>query len=49
MGDASVCWFCLKKRRRADGLFVKGLRKKFKVAEVLFEEEAREKGVFLYV
>ena len=49
MGDETVCWFCLKKRRRADGVFVKGLRRKFEVREVLFEAEAWEKGVFLYV
>ena len=48
MGDATVCWFCLKKRRRADRVFVKGLRKRFAVREVLFGAGAGEKGVFLY-
>jgi predicted nicotinamide N-methyase len=35
----AVCYFCMKKRRKADGRFVAALRKKFVVREVEFREE----------
>ena len=47
IGDKTVCWFCMKKRRRADVLFIKGLRKKFEVEDVELEVGG-EKGVLLY-
>ena len=47
MGTETVCWFCMKKRRRADGVFLKGLRKSFKVKEIEFERTVEDKGVFL--
>ncbi|KAL9121218.1 MAG: hypothetical protein Q9187_002227 [Circinaria calcarea] len=48
MSNITICWFCLKKRRRADGVFVKGLRRRFEVREVPLDAVAGEKGVFLY-
>ena len=44
-----VCYFCMKKRRKADMRFVKELRKKFEVVEIREEIVAEEKGVFLCV
>ena len=43
----TVCYFCMKKRRKADMRFVKGLRKKFEVVEIKKEVVMEEKGVFL--
>ena len=34
IGDNTVCYFCFKKRRRADLQFVKAVRKMFDVREV---------------
>ena len=34
IGDNTVCYFCFKKRRRADMHFIKGIRKAFDVAIV---------------
>ena len=47
MGVETICWFCMKKRRRADGMFVKELRKSFDVREVEFEASIGSKGVLL--
>ena len=43
-----TCWFCMKKRRRADLHFVKSLRKIFSVREIEVEREDDEKGTMLY-
>ena len=43
MGEETVCYFCFKKRRRADLGFVKSARKVFKVEDV---EDDPEKGVW---
>ncbi|KIW05181.1 hypothetical protein, variant [Verruconis gallopava] len=34
IGDSTVCYFCFKKRRRADMHFIKGIKKMFNVEEV---------------
>ena len=48
MGDETVCWFCMKKRRRADMRFVKKLRRSFRVEDVAFEKRSEEeKNVML--
>lgn len=46
MGEDTVCFFCYKKRRRADGEMVRKLRKMFVVEEVRGGWETD--GVFLY-
>jgi hypothetical protein len=43
IGDSTVCYFCFKKRRRADAQFMKVARKMFDVAEV---EDDPDKGVW---
>ena len=43
----TVCWFSMKKRRRADMVFIKRLRKRFEVQNVEFDAGG-ERGVFLY-
>lgn len=50
MGEQTVCWFCFKKRRRADLGFVKSLRKGFVVEEVRDDPERgvwEREGLFL--
>jgi protein N-lysine methyltransferase METTL21A len=47
MGPGTVCWFCMKKRRKADMRFVTALKKAFLVKEVEVEQEADGKGVIL--
>ena len=46
MGNDSVCWFCYKKRRRADKDMIRKLRKLFGVEEIKGGWE--KDGVFLY-
>lgn len=43
LGEHTVCYFCFKKRRRADLHFMKGVRKIFDVKEV---EDDPEKAVY---
>ena len=45
----SVCWFSMKKRRKADMRFVASLKKAFTVREVEVKREEGEEGVYLYV
>ena len=47
MGPGTVCWFCMKKRRKADMRFVAALKKAFSVGEVDVEQDTDEKGVIL--
>lgn len=42
-----VCYFCMKKRRKADMRFVGALKKQFEVEEVVKGVVDGEKGVFL--
>jgi hypothetical protein len=44
IGESTVCYFCFKKRRRADLQFVKGVRKMFKVEEVGDGAEGEREG-----
>lgn len=52
IGPETVCFFCFKKRRRADALFLKGVRKVLEVREVRDDPDgesyARE-NLFLWV
>ena len=50
-GDRKVCYFCFKKRRRADWRFVKGLKRGFEVREIVEDEEReryRAEGIWLF-
>ena len=46
MGDDTVCYFCYKKRRRADKDMIRKLRKLFDVEEIKGKWE--KDGVFMY-
>ena len=50
IGDHTVCYFCFKKRRKADMRFVKMMKKAFLVEEVEDSERAvyEREGLFLY-
>lgn len=52
IGEETVCYFCFKKRRRADMTFMKAARKGFEVREVRDDPERgvwEREGVFMYV
>lgn len=50
IGENTVCFFCFKKRRRADLTFVKAIRKVFEVVDVEDDPDRnvwRREGLFL--
>ncbi|KAK8237110.1 putative methyltransferase-domain-containing protein [Phyllosticta capitalensis] len=50
IGPRTVCWFCFKKRRRADAHFVKELKKRFDVKAVEDDEDKevyKRQNIFL--
>lgn len=52
IGEHTVCFFCFKKRRRADLHFMKSIRKEFLVEEIEDDpnqEEYARQNVFLWV
>jgi len=49
LGADSVCYFCFKKRRRADMRFMKQAKKKFDVVEVTNQMYWKENNIFLYI
>ncbi|PGH17975.1 hypothetical protein AJ80_04596 [Polytolypa hystricis UAMH7299] len=51
LGPASLCYFCFKKRRRADLRFMKQAKKLFDVTEITNDKETdthRRESIFLY-
>ena len=42
LGPGTVCFFCAKRRRKADGRFMKELRKRFDVKTVEYGDKARD-------
>lgn len=50
MGPNSICYFCFKKRRRADFRFVKQARKHFEITEIEdnFGVDFKRENLFLY-
>ena len=46
MGHDTICYFCYKKRRRADKAMIRKLSKLFEVEEL--EGKWKKDGVFLY-
>lgn len=51
VGDGTVCYFCFKKRRKADWRFVKSLKKTFEVRSIDEDEDSptyRREGIYLY-
>jgi hypothetical protein len=52
IGPHTVCYFCFKKRRRADMTFIKAIRKSFEVSDVTDDPEQDiygKESIFLYV
>lgn len=51
IGPNTMCYFCFKKRRKADLRFIRNMMKKFEVDEVEYEgrEADRREGIHLYV
>ena len=52
IGDNTICYFCFKKRRRADMNFVKKLKKKFEVKDIEDDPDKEmwgRKAIFLLV
>ncbi|WEW57947.1 Protein-lysine N-methyltransferase efm6 [Emydomyces testavorans] len=52
MGKNSVCYFCFKKRRKADIRFIKMARKIFEITEVIEGIDhvaCKHQGIFLYI
>lgn len=49
IGSNTICYFCFKKRRKADMRFIKDMRKKFNVREIEYgDQEADQKeGIYL--
>lgn len=50
IGPTTTCYFCLKKRRKADMRFLRHMMRKFRVDQVVYEgkEGDQIEGIFLY-
>ncbi|KAK5091096.1 Protein-lysine N-methyltransferase efm6 [Lithohypha guttulata] len=50
IGPSTVCYFCFKKRRKADMRFIRDMNKTFKVEEVEYDDrdQDRQASVFLH-
>lgn len=50
LGPSTTCYFCFKKRRKADMRFIRDMMKKFAVEEVAYDgrESDQREGIFLY-
>ena len=50
IGATTICYFCFKKRRKADMRFIRDMMKKFSVTELNYDEKKadRKDAIFLY-
>jgi protein N-lysine methyltransferase METTL21A len=50
LGPKTVCYFCFKKRRKADWRFIKEMKKKFEVVEASYDDQDqdRRESIYLY-
>lgn len=50
IGPETICYFCFKKRRKADWRFIKIMQKTFQVQQVAYEgrEQDQREGIYLY-
>jgi protein N-lysine methyltransferase METTL21A len=50
LGPNTVCYFCFKKRRKADWRFIKDMKKHFEVRDSRYDdqEKDRREGIYLY-
>ena len=51
IGTATQCFFCFKKRRKADMRFIKDMKKAFDVYDIEYEDRERDRreSIFLYL
>lgn len=49
IGSDSICYFCFKKRRKADMRFIRDMRKKFEVGEIKYDgrDTNQKEGIYL--
>jgi protein N-lysine methyltransferase METTL21A len=50
LGPNTVCYFCFKKRRKADWRFIKDMKKQFEVMEPRYDDQGKDRreGIYLY-
>jgi len=51
VGEGTICYFCFKKRRKADWRFVKSMKKTFNVRQIEEDEDRQtysREGIYLY-
>jgi protein N-lysine methyltransferase METTL21A len=50
LGCKTVCYFCFKKRRKADWRFIRDMKKLFEVVDAEYEEQPHDRrdGIYLY-
>lgn len=50
LGRCTVCYFCFKKRRKADWRFIRHMKKHFEVIDAEYDdqEKDRREGIYLY-
>ncbi|KIV78914.1 hypothetical protein PV11_06515 [Exophiala sideris] len=50
VGPSTTCYFCFKKRRKADMRFIRDMTKKFAVEQISYDgrESDQKEGIFLY-
>ena len=50
LGPKTVCYFCFKKRRKADWRFIKQLQRRFSVKQIEYgdKEQDQREGIYLY-
>ena len=50
LGPDTICYFCFKKRRKADWRFIKEMKKKFEVADAVYDDQDQDRrdGIYLY-
>jgi protein N-lysine methyltransferase METTL21A len=49
LGPGTVCYFCFKKRRKADWRFIKEMKKKFEVVEAEYADRDKDKRDRIYL
>ena len=50
LGPQTVCYFCFKKRRKADWRFIRDMKKQFQVTDSSYndQDQDRRDGIYLY-
>lgn len=50
LGPKTVCYFCFKKRRKADWRFIRDMKKRFEVVDTKYDDQDQDRrdGIHLY-